>query len=162
MADIRILTTGGSLDKRYDTGASDFLVGPPAVEGLLAEANAHLDIVVEPLLRKDSLALTDEDRALIVSRAAAAAERRLIVTHGTDTMVATGRSLAALADKVIVITGAMQPAAFRHSDAAFNLGAALAAVQLLPPGVYIAMNGLVLPADRARKNHDRDWYEEIP
>jgi L-asparaginase len=160
VATIRILTTGGSLDKRYSTSASDFLVGPPAVGDLLAAANVNLDVVVEPLLRKDSLALTDADRAFIAARVAAAPERRIIITHGTDTMVATGRALGHDAGKVIVLTGAMQPAAFRETDAPLNLGTALAAVQLLAPGIYIAMNGLVLPLERARKNHDRDQYEE--
>ncbi|MCU0514679.1 MAG: asparaginase [Anaerolineae bacterium] len=158
---IKIFTTGGSIDKTYDTAASDFVVGPPQIETVLREANTGLHFAVESLLQKDSLALTDEDRALIVQRVQREPARHIIITHGTDTMTQTAAGLALLRDKVIVLTGAMQPAAFKKTDAAFNIGGAVAAVQLLPPGVYIAMSGHIFPWDQTRKNPSRDQFEWV-
>jgi len=108
--------------------------------------------------------MTGADRALIVDRCRAAAEPRILITHGTDTMVETARALAAAfpaGEKTIVLTGAMIPYAFGSSDGLFNLGSALSFVQVLPPGVYIAMNGRSFPADRVRKNHDTGVFESI-
>jgi L-asparaginase len=158
---IHIFTTGGSIDKTYSTELSDFVVGEPQAERLLREANVNLCFTVTKLTCKDSLALTDDDRARIVEAVKQSPAAQVVITHGTDTMPQTAQALAAVKDKTIVITGAMQPAAFKTSDAAFNLGTAIAAAQLLPPGVYIAMSGLVLPAQQARKNHATRQYERI-
>jgi L-asparaginase len=160
MSQIKIFTTGGSIDKIYSTHSSQFEVGPAQAQAILDEGNIGFEYAVEPLLAKDSLEITDADRAMIASRVREEPCRRILITHGTDTMVNTALALMEIPGKVIVLTGAMQPAAFKHSDAAFNLGFALAALQTLPEGVYIAMNGKVFDPRRARKNIDLDRFEE--
>lgn len=149
---IHIFTTGGSIDKAYVLTASDFLVGPPAIDSMLHDANIGLPYTITPLMRKDSLALTDEDRAEIVRQVAASSHTQILITHGTDTMPFTAQALMGIVSKTIVLTGAMQPAAFKQTDAAFNVGFALAAVQILPQGIYIAMNGRVFPGGQTVKN----------
>jgi len=149
---IHIFTIGGSIDKTYVLAASDFLVGPPAIESVLYEANIGIPYTITPLMRKDSLALTDEDRAEIMHQVKASPYTHILITHGTDTMPLTAQALIEITDKTIVLTGAMQPAAFKQSDAPFNVGFALAAVQILPHGVYIAMNGRVFAGGQAVKN----------
>jgi L-asparaginase len=156
---VRIFTTGGTIDKIYFDAKSDYQVGEPQIDQLLAEANVTCAYAVTPLLRKDSLELDAADRALIAERVAAAAESRVLITHGTDTMVATARALVGLAGKTVVLVGAMQPARLRVSDALFNIGFALAAVQLLPPGVYLAMNGRVFDPLTTRKNVAKNRFE---
>jgi L-asparaginase len=159
---IKIFTTGGSLDKGYSTQESAFTVQEPQVETVLQEANVACSVQVEPLFRKDSLEITEEDRELVVRRVREEPLSRVIITHGTDTMIQTGRALLGIPEKTIVLTGSMQPAAFRRTDAHFNIGFAVAAVQTLPPGVYIAMNGLLWDPRRARKNMDLDSFEPAP
>ena len=159
---IKIFTTGGSLDKGYSTRESDFVVMEPQVSGVLYTANVTVPFEVEPLLRKDSLEITDDDRALIRRQVEADPARHILITHGTDTMARTGRSLDGIPEKVIVLTGAVQPATFRESDAHFNIGFAFAAVQVLPPGVYLAMNGRIFDPLRVRKNTETDRFEETP
>ncbi len=149
---VRIITTGGTIDKVYFDAKSSFQVGEPQIAELLAEANVGAPFAVTPLLRKDSLELDDADRSLIAEQVAAAAETRVLITHGTDTMVETARALLGVEGKTVVLVGAMQPARLRVSDAFFNIGFAFAAVQLLPPGVYVAMNGRVFDPRSARKN----------
>ncbi len=156
---IRVLTTGGTIDKIYFDAASSYEIGEPQVGLVLRESNVTFDFVVESVMQKDSLAMTDADRALIRERVAAAPERLILITHGTDTMTATAAQLADLADKVIVFTGSMQPARFRNSDAVFNLGCAIGALQSLPPGAYIAMNGIVAPAHKVKKNRAASRFE---
>lgn len=156
---VHIFTTGGSIDKAYVMAESDFLVGSPAIEDVLREANIGIPYTITPLMRKDSLALTDEDRAEIVRQVTESPHAQILITHGTDTMPLTAKALMGIGDKTIVLTGAMQPAAFKHSDAPFNVGFALAAVQILPAGVYIAMNGRVLAGDKAVKNMDKGRFE---
>jgi L-asparaginase len=156
---LRVITAGGTIDKVYFDAASAYEVGEPQIGPLLRDSNVTFDFVVESVLQKDSLAMTDEDRALIRARVEAAPERHILITHGTDTMTATAAKLAGLADKVVVFTGAMQPARFRDSDAVFNVGCAVGALQVLPPGVYIAMNGVVSPADQVRKNRAASRFE---
>ena len=158
---IRILATGGTIDKVYFDAASTYEIGEPQVGPVLRESNVTFDFVVESVLQKDSLAMTDADRALIRERVEAAPERLILITHGTDTMTATAAKLEGLPDKVIVFTGAMQPARFRNSDAVFNLGCAVGALQALPPGVYIAMNGRVWNPDRVRKNVNENRFEPL-
>lgn len=156
---IRVLATGGTIDKIYFDAASTYEIGEPQVGPVLRESNVTFDFVVESVLQKDSLAMTDEDRTLIRARVEASPERLILITHGTDTMTETAARLADLPDKVIVFTGAMQPARFRNSDAVFNLGCAIGALQSLPPGVYIAMNGVVAPAHTVKKNRDKSRFE---
>jgi L-asparaginase len=156
---IRVITTGGTIDKVYFDAASTYDVGDPQVGPLFKEANVTFDYAVESVLQKDSLQMTDADRALIRERVAAAPEKLILITHGTDTMTETAARLADLADKVIVFTGSMVPARFRQSDALFNLGCAVGALQVLPPGIYIAMNGQVFPAAEVKKNRAQSRFE---
>jgi L-asparaginase len=114
------------------------------------------------LMRKDSLELTEKDREAIRAVVEASDEKHIIITHGTDTMAQTARFLQGIADKVIVFTGSMQPARFHRTDAVFNIASAVTAVQLLPPGAYIAMNGRVLTADEAVKNRAANRFEGRP
>lgn len=157
---IKIYTTGGSIDKHYSTRESDFVVGPPQIERILREANVTVDYEVESLLRKDSLDITADDRQTIVERVQATSHRLIVITHGTDTMVDTARALLPISGKVIVLTGAMQPAAFKETDAAFNVGAAIAAVQLLPPGVHVVMNGRVFDPRTSTKDLELERFVE--
>lgn len=158
---IRILTTGGTIDKLYFDANSDYEIGAPAVGDLLQEAQVTLAYTVEAVMRKDSLELTDTDRAAIRARVEAAAERRVIITHGTDTMADTAQALAGIPDKTIVLTGSLQPARFRHSDAEFNVGMAVAAVQACPAGVWIVMNGCVFDGLAVRKNREANRFEAL-
>lgn len=158
---INILTTGGTIDKLYFDQKSAYQVGESQIGQLLAEANVTAEYEIRSLLHKDSLEMSAEDRALIVAAVRESPGGHFLITHGTDTMVQTARELQAIPDKVMVLTGAMQPARFRSSDAVFNIGFAFAAVQTLPPGAYVAMNGRVLDPSRARKNVDAGRFEEI-
>ena len=157
---MKIFTTGGTIDKIYFDANSEFQVGEPQIVRLLQEANVRFDYDVESLMRKDSLDMTDEDRALIARHVAASDDSRVLITHGTDTMVQTARALTHIDGKTIVLTGAMQPARLQSSDAVFNIGCAVAAVQTLPPGVYVAMNGRIFNADRVRKNPETRHFED--
>ena len=161
--DIKIFTTGGSIDKIYFTQASDFVVGEPRVKDTLVEANVNIQCEIESLFAKDSLEITNEDRALIVDKVRDETCPRIVITHGTDTMIQTGLALIHASvgkTRTIVLTGAMQPAAFKHTDSDFNLGGAIVSVQLLPPGVYIVMNGKVFDPQQAWKNIELNRFEE--
>ena len=158
---LKIITTGGTIDKIYFDAKSEYQVGEPQIGEVLKEANVALAYEVESVLRKDSLDLTDEDRRLICRTVNAAAERHVIVTHGTDTMIETARALKSVSGKVIVLTGAMQPAKFRFTDAVFNIACAVMAVQLLPEGAHICMNGRVFDPDRTRKNRRLNQFEML-
>lgn len=156
---IQILTTGGTIDKVYFDANSQFEVGDSLLPELLAESNIHEGYDLREVVRKDSLELTDEDRAAIFDAVTETASERILITHGTDTMAETAQVLKSVPDKTIVLTGAMQPARMRHSDAIFNIGFAWSAVQLLPAGVYIAMNGEVFEAGAVRKNLEAQKFE---
>ena len=156
---MKVFTTGGSLDKGYSTRESAFVVLEPSVGEVLGWAGVNFDYEIEALFQKDSLEITDEDRELIVSRVAQDDCAHILITHGTDTMAETGRRLMTIRGKTIVLTGAMQPAAFKDSDGPFNIGFATAALQVLPPGVYLAMNGQIFDPAAARKNLDLDRFE---
>jgi L-asparaginase len=158
---IEIITTGGTIDKLYFDAKSSFQVGDPQIPELLREANLVLDLKVTPLLRKDSLDMTDEDREAIRLAVAASPYRQVVITHGTDTMIRTALQLVDIAEKTIVLTGAMQPARFRSTDALYNVASALTAVQTLPHGVYIAMNGRIFDPRKARKNVAENRFEEL-
>ena len=159
---IRIFTTGGTIDKQYSTKESTFVIAEPAVERILDEANLAVDFEIEPLLQKDSLDLTDDDRRLIAERVATDRHRHIVITHGTDTMVDTAKAIPSCCDKTVVLTGAMQPAICQRSDAPFNIGAAFLAAQILPPGVYVAMNGQIFDPYQAAKNAALDRFEPAP
>jgi L-asparaginase len=159
--DIHFITAGGTIDKIYHDGLSDFRVGDSLVAQLLSEAGVTLDVEVTPILRKDSLEMTSEDRESIRRAAEASACRRIVITHGTDTIVETAMELLDLEDKTIVLTGAMQPARFRETDAIFNVATAVMAVQLLPVGIYIAMNGRIFDPRGCRKNRERRRFEAV-
>jgi L-asparaginase len=157
---IKILTTGGTIDKVYFDATSEYEVGDSRVPEILRESNVTFDFVTVNLMRKDSLELTDEDRQTIRREIERSEETRIVVTHGTDTMVRTAQALQGIPGRVIVLTGSLHPARFRTSDAVFNVAAAVTAVQILPEGVYLAMNGRIFPPDRVRKNRERNRFEE--
>ncbi len=157
---IKFFAVGGTIDKVYFDRLSTYKVGEPGVSEILRGANVSFDYECESILRKDSLYMTEKDRQEVYDRVSAEECRHIVITHGTDTMVKTAKKLKRIADKVIVLTGAMQPARFKSSDAEFNIGTAVAAVQLLPPGVYIVMNGRILDSDRVKKNRKHKSFEE--
>ena len=157
---IKIFTTGGTIDKIYFDRKSEFQVGDPQAAGVLERSNVVLDYEAESLFRKDSLDMTDEDRAVIRKRVESEPLERIVITHGTDTMIETGQALGDIPGKTIVLTGSMYPAEFRESDAIFNIGCAVTAVQLLPPGVYITMNGRVFDPGHSKKNAALNRFEE--
>lgn len=156
---IMIYTTGGTIDKIYFDKKSEFQVGEPQIIQLLEEANLFIDYEVESILRKDSLDLTDEDRQLIADCVKSDPHQRILITHGTDTMIETARTLALIPDKTIVLTGSMQPANLRSSDAVFNIGYAIASVQMLAPGTYLAINGQIFDPQKTRKNIELNKFE---
>lgn len=158
---IKIYTAGGTIDKVYFDRKSAYEVGESKVGEILKEANVNLEFEISSVLHKDSLDMTDEDRRLIFDKIASDEHQYILLTHGTDTMIQTAKQLKTIPDKVIVITGAMEPARFKYSDAAFNIGFAVAAVQVLAPGVYIAMNGRIFDPDRIKKNLKQNWFEEF-
>lgn len=158
---IKIITTGGTIDKVYFDRKSEFQVGKPSIADILKEANVTFSYEVISLLRKDSLDITDEDRLLICSKVKSSVQNHIVITHGTDTMIKTAKALKAINGKVIVLTGAMQPAQFRFTDAVFNIGCATTAVQILPPGVYIVMNGQIFDPENVRKNQEQNHFEPI-
>lgn len=147
-----VLTTGGTIDKTYFDALSEYQIVETAVLDLLREGRVELPFRVQEVARKDSLELDADDRAAIVAQAAAAPERRIVITHGTDTMTETAKALAHLTGKTVVLTGALTPARFARSDAAFNLGMAVAAAQVCSPGVWIAMSGQVFDGLKVRKD----------
>jgi L-asparaginase len=158
---IRIFTTGGTFDKIYFDAKSEYHIGDPIVGELLEEANVVFDHDITPLLRKDSLEIDDADRKMIRDAVSSVPETRILITHGTDTMVETANALQGIEDKTIVLLGAMQPARMRYSDASFNLGFASAAAQLLPAGVHLAMNGQIFDPRKVAKNRDQNRFELI-
>ena len=160
---IRIVVTGGTFDKEYDELTGRLYFRETHVEEMLRRGRCRLDVTIETAMMIDSLDLDEAGRQGILERCRAAAEHAIVVTHGTDTMVDTARALAAgaLAGKTIVLTGAMVPYAFGSSDGLFNLGSALSFVQILPPGVYVAMNGQHFKWDEVRKNTATGVFETL-
>ena len=156
---LTVFTSGGTFDKIYHDALSEFKIGDPMVPILLQEAGVNFDYQLEVLLKKDSLELTDADRNLLHQRISHCPSSHILLTHGTDTMSETAEHLLDIKNKVIVLTGAMQPARMRSSDAAFNLGVAIGALQTLTAGVYIAMNGCIFEAGSVKKNHSAGRFE---
>ena len=158
---IKFFTTGGTIDKVYFDAKSEFEVGSPQVLEIIRDAHVTFEYEIESILRKDSLDMTAADRELIRQRIETEQCPLIVVTHGTDTMVETARMLVGISGKTIVLTGSMQPARFRLTDAVFNIGTAIGAVQSLVPGVYLAMNGRIFNPLRTRKNREQNCFEEV-
>ncbi len=162
---VQIFTTGGTIDKVYFDAKSEYEVGDPQIVEILRAAGVTFSYACETLFQKDSLDLTEADRALVAERVAGADAGRVIVTHGTDTMVETARAIAAALgpepEKTVVLVGSLTPARFKSTDAEFNVGFAVAAAQTLPPGVYVAMNGGVFRPDEVRKNRAANRFERV-
>lgn len=156
-----MITVGGTIDKVYFDATSEYEVGEPTVPHVYQGALVTLEYELLPLMRKDSLEMTDQDRTLIRETCEQSDQNHILITHGTDTMSDTAESLLGVEGKTIVLTGAMAPARFRETDAVFNIGLATGAVQSLPPGVYIAMNGRIFPAGQVRKNRQERCFESI-
>lgn len=158
---ILVVTTGGTIDKQYFDALSEYQITESVIEKLLATARVTHPFRVVELMRKDSLELTDDDRALIAVTVANAPERRVVITHGTDTMAETAKALAHITGKTVVFAGALAPARFAESDAAFNLGMAFACCQTAAPGVWITMNGSVFDGLKVRKDREAGSFVEI-
>jgi len=158
---IRFITTGGTIDKIYFDALSQFEVGESQVEHILKEGLVQFDYEIVPLLQKDSLEITDDDRAQLRRHIEKDDASLYVITHGTDTMAETADALQGLEGRTIVLTGALTPARFRTTDAIFNVGMAVAAVQVAPPGVYIAMSGQVFAAGEVRKNRAENRFEAL-
>ena len=157
---VAILCCGGTIDKIYFDAKSSYQVGAPAATDIFARARVLSPMSVSSLFKKDSLDMTAEDRAAVVAAVRTTTESRIVICHGTDTMAETAREVAAAqTGKTAVFVGAFLPAVFRDSDADFNLGFAFAAAQTLPSGVYVAMNGQILPAEKAQKNAQAGRFE---
>ncbi len=157
---LRFITVGGTIDKVYFDQLSQYQVGAPGVARILEELPLGFTYRIESILRKDSLDMTDDDRLLVRAAVEQSPEDRIVITHGTDTMIETARLLRGISGKRIVLTGAMQPANFRNSDAIFNVGVAIGVVTTQPgPGVWIAMNGQIFDPMTSRKNRDRGVFE---
>ena len=159
---IRIVVTGGTFDKTYDEINGRLSFGATHLPEMLRLGRSRVETTIETLMMIDSLDMTDDDRARIVTSCARCPETRIVITHGTDTMVETARAVAeGVRNKTVILTGAMVPYAFGSSDGLFNLGSALSFAEVLPPGVYIAMNGQHFPWDRVRKNREAGVFERI-
>jgi len=156
---VAILTTGGTFDKVYFDANSEYSIGDPCITSILDEGNVNSNYRIQSILKKDSLDITSKERQIIKNSVQECVEERIIIIHGTDTMVETAKSLEDIKDKTIVLTGAMQPARFKKTDAIFNSGFALAAVQILEYGVYITMNGMIFRSDNVKKNIDLGKFE---
>lgn len=159
---IRILVTGGTFDKQYDELTGALFFNETHVQDVLERGRCMLEVETEVLMMRDSLEMTDAERAVIVHACQTCEEHQIVITHGTDTMVETARAIAAgVQGKTVVLTGAMVPFAFGSSDGLFNLGSAFSFVQALSPGVYVAMNGRCFPWDNVRKNRELGVFEAI-
>ena len=158
---VQIFSCGGTIDKVYFDAKSEYEVGEPRIVEIFRRANVSFEYSIISLMRKDSLDMIDEDRELIRSRIATSEHQRFLITHGTDTMPETAQVLSALTDKTIVLTGSMTPARFEASDAEFNIGCAVGALQGQKSGVYIAMNGRIFSAGHVRKNREAGRFEWI-
>ena len=159
---IRLLVTGGTFDKTYDEITGTLSFKQTHVEEMLRLGRSSVPVTVDTVMLIDSLQMTEEDRLTLAQRCRECVEAAIVITHGTDTMVETAAVLARnVPGKTIVLTGAMVPYAFGSSDGLFNLGSALSFVQVLPAGVYVAMNGTHFRWDDVRKNRERGTFERL-
>ena len=161
MKNLLIITTGGTIDKIYFDDMSDYQIGDPQIGQILHDMQVGFTFEVNALMRKDSLHVTDEDRQAIHDAIAASDATHVLITHGTDSMVKTALLLDDIPGKTMVLTGALNPARFRDSDAIFNIGCAVGALQALPHGAWIAMNGCVWDPKKVRKNRDKNRFEAV-
>jgi L-asparaginase len=160
---IRVFVTGGTFDKEYDMIRGHLYFKDTHLPEIFSLGRCNLDLRIRTIMMVDSLEMTDDDRELIASNCQRCEEKKIVITHGTDTMVHTARMLASQPmDKTIVLTGAMIPYKFGSSDGFFNLGNALAFAQVLPVGVYIAMNGRYFNWYNVQKNTSTGFFEELP
>ncbi len=157
---IKVLTTGGTIAKKYNEITGELAFDTGHLEKMLGQGRCEADLHITPLMMKDSLEMTTEDRDTIFHAVVQSQEKYIMITHGTDTMVETAQKLSSIKDKTIVLVGAMIPYAFKKSDALFNIGCALGAVQSLESGVYVVMNGKVFAWDRVRKDRVRGVFVE--
>lgn len=158
---IQVIAVGGTIDKVYFDALSDYTIGSPAAAEILKRVKVNFDYEVSQMISKDSLDMTDADRLAILAAVQDHDSSHVIITHGTDTMVDTGQVLKQALGKTIVITGAMAPAIMKLTDADFNLGVAVAAVQALPQGVYLCMNGRIYNVDRVSKNRAEAQFQDL-
>lgn len=159
---IKVFITGGTFDKEYNELNGSLFFKETHLHEMLNLGRCRLDLSIATLMMKDSLDFNDADRQLIADACNKTSEEKILITHGTDTMTITASHLSKnCPDKTIVLTGAMVPYKFGSSDGLFNLGSALAFVQVLKPGVYIAMNGKIFEADKVKKNTDKGEFESI-
>ena len=159
---IKLLITGGTVDKQYNPLNGELVFVKTHLPEMIEQAKNKVDIELEVLMLKDSLDMNDNDRAMILEKCNATKEERILITHGTDTMVETAQVLGkSISNKTIVLTGAMVPFSFGKTDALFNLGTALASVQILSNGIFIAMGGKIFPWDNVRKNKEIGEFENI-
>ncbi|MCF6288893.1 MAG: asparaginase domain-containing protein [Proteobacteria bacterium] len=161
MKQLKIITTGGTIDKLYFDDASEYKIGHPVIEDLLKAFNVAFEFEVLSLLKKDSLYINDDDRELIKKVIEKSDEKHFLITHGTDSMIATARYLSDIQDKTIVLTGALTPAKFQNTDAIFNIGGAIAAVQTLDSGAWVVMNGKVWNPTHVAKNRDENRFVQV-
>ncbi len=160
---IRILVTGGTFDKEYNERNGQLFFKDTHIAEMLRLGRSRVETSIRTVMMIDSLEMTDADRVLIVQNCLRSEEDRIVITHGTDTMTDTAAAIAQkVTGKTVVLTGAMIPYAFGSSDGLFNLGSALSFAQVLPAGIYLAMNGKCFPWDRVRKNRERGEFEEVP
>jgi len=159
MKNLLIITTGGTIDKIYFDDMSDYQIGDPQIAQILHDMQVGFTFEVNALMRKDSLHVTDEDRLAIHTAISTSDATHVLITHGTDSMVKTALVLADIPGKTMVLTGALNPARFRDSDAVFNIGCAVGALQALPHGAWIAMNGCIWDPKKVRKNRDKNRFE---
>lgn len=157
---IRIFTTGGTIDKIYFDNKSKYEVGDPQVIKILEAANINLDYKVQCIIKKDSLDFEYKDYKLIKSKVKKAKEKKIIITHGTDSIIDTAKELYTISNKTIVLTGSIKPALFIDSDAIFNIGCAIIAVQTLKEGIYIIINGCIFDPYFVQKNYKLSRFEE--
>lgn len=160
---ILFIQTGGTIDKDYPllTRGYPFEITEPAVQRILEKINPSFDFEILPLLQKDSLDLTDEDREKILEACLNTDINKIIITHGTDTIIETAKKLSGIKDKVIILTGSMRPERFSNSDAGFNIGVAVGAINVLNSGVYIAMNGKIFDYQKVERDYDTGMFIEI-
>ena len=158
---IEIITTGGTIDKVYFDAKSSYEVGAPQILPILDEANVSFEYSITRLFSKDSLEMTDADRSKVRDAVMASEAKKILITHGTDTMVNTAQVLYDIQDKVIVLVGSLKPARFKESDAEFNIGFALGVLASHNSGVFVAMNGVVFDPRAVRKNREQNKFEKI-
>ncbi len=159
MDKLLIVTTGGTIDKIYFDDMSDYQIGEPQIGQILEHMHVAFDFEIKAIMRKDSLHFTEEDRLAIQAGIKASDVAHVLITHGTDSMIKTALLLADIPGKTMVLTGALNPARFRDSDAVFNIGCAVGAVQAMPHGAWIAMNGQIWGPQEVRKNRGKNRFE---